>query len=600
MWKAFASSDLVGGDAPAADWYMPAYDDSLWVAPVFVSRATTDDLGVAVQEVWGVDGGNNAQTYAYFRTAVCSITLPDFDRFDMSPSSGETGSRNVGDDRLAVCDITSLVVTDLSVCQTTGEWSAPTGCQSTYSTWEEDNPNLGSAFECDRAGRTFSQPARVWENSFVDEISYGGSTLVSNLYVSHGVLDMYFSGTSVTVTISEVVMVDNQCATSGVGSDALSCVMQIRSGTDCSDVSYNTGEPWLGPGADSNAWSSIKVIPGLNNVNTVDFGYTYEETVGRTVVLHNKDGTPQACFVIERQDRTTTTASVRTSVADFDLAFGETFVEIGWENQVNLDPNCVNLGPDLATPFSCVIAVHEGFSSGSPGIPLYRNTIADPWGSVTYSSYSGFHRVENCQSFRDHLGRVLVVYNRNGNIEGSNNIIDSKFTPETTLNWEMDAANTQVYPNSAGCFSVGRLVVTKFENTDELVINYADADFVNTNCGQLPFFHPSSTSNVCRMKLFDDTCANIETASELFNPFAPFNIGSSWHNGVGSGSRILISDYTLSMSSATVFSIAVSDSTGAWVACIDQKTVLAPVVDGTSTVTPAVLSLVSFVMTFFL
>lgn len=248
--------------------------------------------------------------------------------------------------------------------------------------------------------------------------SYNGSVAIE------GSVKLDFRGHGVKISYA-LTGLEPTCQ-AGPGPNPNSCGIHIHSGFTCEKPGphfYNSAmypkDPWS---------AAVYLSQPMAKSLIVSYGFDFENTKGRTVVVHNYDGVPVACSVIPATtDRATainfvkigTTGPQATGEADFD--FRATSVRIHYNIQ-HVDPACTQPMPGVVN--SCGLHIHEGMSCENNGAqtgPHYFNTsiyTMDPWANVSYTAVggntAGFVDVENGYGYKDTRGRAFVLHDVNG------------------------------------------------------------------------------------------------------------------------------------------------------------------------------------------
>jgi hypothetical protein len=192
-----------------------------------------------------------------------------------------------------------------------------------------------------------------------------------------------------------------------------------------------------------------------------------------------------------------------------DLTFSETYVEIDW-TALSADQSCVFRDPEVNR--SCTMAIHTGYSCDDPQAAWYStNNFEDPWLEAPYRDGNGFLRIENCRSYIETIGRVLIIYGRDGTSIACENIIPESFLTRPTLSLT-DVPGAPGY-SGTDVVDLGAMFLS-FHDTGLLQIAYFDL-IVDADCSTGNA--PSPGSNYCKLQLYNSTNCNDLSGGHLFN-----------------------------------------------------------------------------------
>jgi hypothetical protein len=548
-WTSFSSASST---AVAVDWFAPEYNDGAWVSPL-VATGTADSI-------WGQDIGGDSFQYSWFRTAVCSADLPEFDGFDMSASSTEQDFRNLFDTRAAACASPNTVegVTQDATCGSDGAWRFPQGCGQgqPYSEWVLENADV-----CNRGFYTTRLHGQVLP-------AFDGYT---GPVVSVGRVEMSFSaGTSVTSKYYNFIA-DPDC-TNGNDDPAVpdSCIIQYMTGTDCSDV----GTAYFVTA--TNPYQARKYKSGQAFTTRVNPGLLAEDLIGHAIVVTDRAGAYMACTTIPEPYSTAIDIddfrgnnAGNVDVGSLDISFGETYTEIQYAN-LAADSAC-DSGPNGAVPGSCTVSIQTGFSCDDIWQTAFSdaNTFYDtgifatsPWLDAVYADGNGFIRVEHCYYFEETLGRTLVFFDYNGFAIACENIVPNEYlTQPTFLVENMPAASG--YSGAAVDFGA---IVLSFEG-ENVQISYVDlvADTVCANGAA-----PNPVDNSCSIQIYDSNdCDNLagghfyDSALVDFDPW-PY---AKYEPDLNSGGEVTV-HFGYNYADVVGKALVLTDSTAAVMACV--------------------------------
>jgi Cu/Zn superoxide dismutase len=157
----------------------------------------------------------------------------------------------------------------------------------------------------------------------------------------------------------------------------------------------------------------------------VSYGFDFDHSKGRTLVVHDYSGNKVACAVIPATtDRATATNFVKlgqTAVAVEGMAtldFRATSVHISY-NLTHVDSRCTVPMPE--TTNSCGLHIHEGKSCDAPLKHFFDANIykMDPWANINYRAMNGNSMgmvdVEFGYGYMQSNGHALVLHDLNGN-----------------------------------------------------------------------------------------------------------------------------------------------------------------------------------------
>lgn len=235
-----------------------------------------------------------------------------------------------------------------------------------------------------------------------------------------GSVKLDFRGNAVKI-LYNLQGTESTCA-SGVPGDAPnSCGIHIHSGFTCAEAGmhyFNSSllmmDPWEVATYKSQASESSLIV---------GYGYSLEQTKGRTVVVHSYNGTRVACANIPA------TSSFAATVTNFMPLFGAAPIAVASTVLFDFRPTSVRMNYNLAgvdaacvahgdATNSCGLHIHTGFNCSAPGEHFYA-TEADPWTSDYYVATSdgramGYIDVEYGYGFNESRGRAVVVHNYAG------------------------------------------------------------------------------------------------------------------------------------------------------------------------------------------
>lgn len=223
--------------------------------------------------------------------------------------------------------------------------------------------------------------------------------------------------------------VDSGCSSGGFGGN--SCGIHIHSGTTCIDGNLVSGHYYDTNTISDDPWTTSFTSSGTTTIGTfsVVHGYNYEDSVGKTLVIHDFTGARVTCTVIGLTETVVTIPSFSTypgytgdvalnSADTVTLGFVGTKVSIAY-SLPNGDSSC-STAADEAN--SCGIHIHSGNScvdhSLVGGHYYNSDTISeDPWSSIVYTPVDGGYvatAVETGYTYAESEGKAFVVHGLDG------------------------------------------------------------------------------------------------------------------------------------------------------------------------------------------
>jgi len=255
--------------------------------------------------------------------------------------------------------------------------------------------------------------------------------LYAGNYRLSGIVNMTFKTTQVTMSYA-LVGADPNCVEGPQAGTANSCGIHFHTGItpgvmpNCEVIQGNIavgGHLWNATLNATDPWQNAYYTTPSGTL-TIDYGMTYNATLGYAFVIHDREGNRVTCELIYPQ----TVLHLNTGGTYPGYIGGLTVggnVELNFQNsQVVIhyhgimgDMDCIN-GP-TETANSCGIHFHMGSSCDSDqlvGGHYYLTSISpDPWLVATYMGDSGrVPAVIYGYDYSTTEGRALVVHDRNG------------------------------------------------------------------------------------------------------------------------------------------------------------------------------------------
>jgi len=258
-----------------------------------------------------------------------------------------------------------------------------------------------------------------------------------------GNVELNFQNTQVVIHYHSI-MGDSNCI-NGPSDLANSCGIHFHIGSSC-DNADNVGGHYYHTSITPDPWLVATYMGDSGRVPAVIYGYNYTTTQGRTLVVHDRDGTRISCDLIKPATAMFDLTEFRPYVGyegplmnvmgTIAMAFQMTSVQMDY-NLTGVDPLCVNGPSGLAN--SCGIHIHQGFHCSDPDTvgghfwltpDANGNEVADPWqydayyeGATTNGYTSGPIRVEYgypwasdaSLGLQGTAGRVVIVHDYAGN-----------------------------------------------------------------------------------------------------------------------------------------------------------------------------------------
>jgi hypothetical protein len=191
-WIGYSSSDPNALSATNADgipiWVTNEFDPVGWYVPIqstspFTCQECTDFRNDAIP-TWADDGTGHGSRYAWFRSAVCGLEVPNVEGYEF----GVPTARVLGSPLETTCALGYIATNEFSpaVCDATGSWSPPSGC--------EPLPEVTCTFATQRRG----------VNLYVDNVDVTDQ-VVGDLEDSSVVKTFTFNPTGVAEVLGMVV-----------------------------------------------------------------------------------------------------------------------------------------------------------------------------------------------------------------------------------------------------------------------------------------------------------------------------------------------------------------------------------------------------------
>jgi len=259
-----------------------------------------------------------------------------------------------------------------------------------------------------------------------------------------------FIGTRVSLEY-DLHNTDSRCTQTTAANN--SCGLHIHIGKTCSNNTEIAGHYFVAyGGSTADPWANVSYKSdnkgNANGVTTVDFGSNFNSTVGRSVVIHDQNGTRMACALIPQGSAammnhmmggtsmaTAPSPSTVVTVSNFVpypgtqfnvagsvvMKFVNTSVNMDYHLQ-NADAKCIRA---LGVANSCGLHIHIGKTcTNATEIAghFYDNATTggvDPWLTTMYVSNNkgdanGAVSVTFGYSFAMSAGRAVVVHDQNG------------------------------------------------------------------------------------------------------------------------------------------------------------------------------------------
>jgi len=206
-----------------------------------------------------------------------------------------------------------------------------------------------------------------------------------------------------------------------------SCGVHIHAGFSCADAQ---GHYWDKEAINSDPWATV-TYKGPWGSAKVTTGETMYDVLGRTMVVHDYDGSRAACGII--QPCTTSVPEMGrygTYTGSLQVT-GWVTIAVGGKGGLSaaqvmtyrlsgVDPACTEPVPAGAPANACGIHIHQNASCTSAGGHLYNPELkSDPWKSVTYQTVSGVAKASHVEvvtgiTMYDIVGKAFVVHDSTG------------------------------------------------------------------------------------------------------------------------------------------------------------------------------------------
>lgn len=210
-----------------------------------------------------------------------------------------------------------------------------------------------------------------------------------------------------------------------------SCGIHIHVGNACDPNSTVGGHFYNSATLSADPWTYLAMYSNYTGfLRFFEFGHTFAEAAGRTLVIHDYNGVRITCDLLVEPRSVPFSGQFMSYPGytpgiivrgDIRLTF-QMFDVMVWWNLTSFNDSCVENGPS-ATLNSCGIHIHVGrtctdnalvgghFWNGLTGV----GTGVDPWKYVAVGPGTlGQARVLHNASWTDSAGRVLVVHNYAG------------------------------------------------------------------------------------------------------------------------------------------------------------------------------------------
>lgn len=239
-----------------------------------------------------------------------------------------------------------------------------------------------------------------------------------------GCINMNFRGSSVNINF-DIAGVDPKCTSRSQFPN--SCGLHIHSNTTCESAALVGPHYFAGP---QDPWSNIsyKVLDGRARGDVdVEFGYGFDASQGRAVVVHDFYGNKTHCVLLPfHQIRETAVLPPLELYPGYNGTLNITgAIKLDFRGQgVKISYKLSGTESDCSVPGpaanSCGIHIHEGFSCANAGGHFYNKNMyaSDPWAVAPYIADTNFTSYSLIVSFGyDYLqsaGRVVVVHAYDG------------------------------------------------------------------------------------------------------------------------------------------------------------------------------------------
>jgi len=227
-------------------------------------------------------------------------------------------------------------------------------------------------------------------------------------------------GTEAFITY-DLTSADPDCTEASAAGN--SCGIHIHAGDSCFTNDLAGGHYWTGG---DDPWGSIVYVANsdgtASGMTSVEYGYGYADTMGKTFVIHEQDGSRMTCDVLGGISNRLESGFVKYAdyTGDIEvsgevlLEFMGTSVTIGMD--FTADPDCTS-GAD-AVANSCGIHIHSGTSCGGSDVGGHyyddSSLSEDPWASAVYVEGTEQISIDYGYTGEDSQGKVLVVHNKAG------------------------------------------------------------------------------------------------------------------------------------------------------------------------------------------
>merc|ERR1712038_163290 len=405
----------------------------------------------------------------------------------------------------------------------------------------------------------------------------------------NGYVSMSFYGDSVTIQY-DLSDVEPDCATPDP-SQPVSCGLHIHEGdpTNPSDGcdSNNIGNMYWNDAVMDNPWTSSHYYAESDGsaagINTVTYGYTYNETVNRDFILHNYNGDVIVCNPILPLDDSSggnplTTQGPVQGLAMFvmnletapgytgpvkingyvTMIFSGTSITFFYE-LFDVESACLN--PDPTVPISCGMHIHEGTSCASADDigGLYVNSpstkeavwypskyITDGKGETTAQ---GTGTVNNGYDYTHNVGHDFILHAYNGDVVVCNVITSLEDSAGSAVDPDVidSVSGMAVFPNNLqtapgydGSLKPQGEVTLVFYN--ESVVMYYDLEYIEPECA-----NPNKTLSEVSCGLHIHEGTNCNSANDIGGLY--YNAGEGYQESLWYSSNYYANDGDSTMGS---------------------------------------------------
>jgi len=223
----------------------------------------------------------------------------------------------------------------------------------------------------------------------------------------------------------------------GLAPDCVGCGLHIHAGTSCIDGDNGAAgphywqptsspDPWNLVGYDSNSKGESS-----NSVIVLSNGFGYHDHVGRSVVIHDAQGTRMACGILEEPTfKNEPIRVLRARVGAYPGYAGANIIG-GMARVTFYQDDSFRFSMSLTLPkeeapcVKCGVHIHEGYSCDTDTGPHYWNKEGDrpdPWSAANFTYYNADEYgngkanffLDNGISLEGNVGRTITVHAQDG------------------------------------------------------------------------------------------------------------------------------------------------------------------------------------------